>query len=51
VNAAAYVATPLNLLLRNDRAPVEIEGVDVTIRSTSNSAARRSSGRGSTRSG
>jgi hypothetical protein len=34
VNAAAYVATPLNLLLRNDRAPVEIEGVDVTIRST-----------------
>jgi hypothetical protein len=34
VNAAAYVASPLNLLLRNDRAPVEIEGVDVTIRST-----------------
>jgi hypothetical protein len=34
VNAAAYVVTPLNLLLRNDRAPVEIEGVDVTIRSS-----------------
>jgi hypothetical protein len=34
MSAAAYVATPLNLLLRNDRAPVEIEGVDVTIRSS-----------------
>jgi hypothetical protein len=34
LSAAAYVVTPINLLLRNDRAPVEIEGVDVTIRST-----------------
>ena len=33
-STAAYVVTPLTLLLRNDRAPVEIEGVDVTIRST-----------------
>jgi hypothetical protein len=33
ISAATYVVTPLNLLLRNDLAPVEIEGVDVTIRS------------------
>jgi hypothetical protein len=33
VNAAAYVATPLNLLLRNDVAPVEIENIDVNIKS------------------
>lgn len=31
VPAATYVVTPLNILLRNDLAPVEIEGLDVTI--------------------
>ncbi len=31
IPAAAYVATPLTALLRNDKAPVQIEGVDVTI--------------------
>ncbi len=33
VGAAAYVAGPLNILLRNDLAPVQIEGVDLTISS------------------
>jgi SpoIVB peptidase S55 len=33
IGAAAYVAGPLNLLLRNDRQPVQIEGVDLTIQS------------------
>jgi hypothetical protein len=33
VNAATYVVTPVNLLLRNDVAPVEIEALDVSIRS------------------
>jgi hypothetical protein len=31
-SAASYIVTPLTLLLRNDRAPVEIAGVDLTIR-------------------
>lgn len=31
IPAAAYVATPLTALLRNDKAPVQIEGVDITI--------------------
>jgi hypothetical protein len=31
IPAAAYVATPITALLRNDRAPVQIEGVDLTI--------------------
>ncbi len=31
IGAAAYVAGPLNLLLRNDRQPVQIEGVELTI--------------------
>jgi hypothetical protein len=31
IPAATYVVTPLSALLRNDRAPVEIEGVDLTI--------------------
>jgi hypothetical protein len=31
IPAAAYVVTPLMALLRNDRAQVEIEGVDLTI--------------------
>jgi hypothetical protein len=31
VPAATYVVTPIMALLRNDRAPVEIEGVDLTI--------------------
>jgi hypothetical protein len=31
VGAAAYVAGPLNLLLRNDLKPVQIEGVELTI--------------------
>jgi hypothetical protein len=31
IPTATYVATPLMALLRNDRAPVEIEGVDLTI--------------------
>jgi hypothetical protein len=31
VGAAAYVAGPLNLLLRNDVKPVQIEGVELTI--------------------
>jgi hypothetical protein len=31
IPAAAYVVTPLMALLRNDRAPVELEGVDLTI--------------------
>jgi hypothetical protein len=31
IPAATYVATPLTALLRNDVAPVEIEGVDLTI--------------------
>jgi hypothetical protein len=34
IPAAAYVATPLTALLRNDKAPVQIEGVDVTISAT-----------------
>jgi hypothetical protein len=33
IGAAAYVAGPLNILLRNDLAPVQIEGVDLTISS------------------
>jgi hypothetical protein len=33
IGAAAYVAGPLNLLLRNDRQPVQIEGVDLAIQS------------------
>ena len=31
IGAAAYVAGPLNILLRNDLAPVQISGVDLTI--------------------
>jgi SpoIVB peptidase S55 len=31
VGAAAYVAGPLNVLLRNDDKPVQIEGVELTI--------------------
>jgi hypothetical protein len=34
MNAAAYVVTPITLLLRNTHSPVDIEGVDLTIRST-----------------
>ena len=33
IGAATYVAGPLNILLRNDLAPVQIEGVDLTISS------------------
>jgi hypothetical protein len=33
IGAAAYVSGPLNILLRNDLAPVQIEGVDLTITS------------------
>jgi hypothetical protein len=33
IGAAAYVAGPLNILLRNDLAPVQISGVDLTITS------------------
>jgi hypothetical protein len=33
IGAAAYVASPLNILLRNDLAPVQISGVDLTITS------------------
>lgn len=33
IGAAAYVAGPLTLLLRNDRQPVQIEAVDLTIQS------------------
>jgi hypothetical protein len=33
IGAAAYVAGPLNLLLRNDRQPVQIEAVDLVIQS------------------
>jgi hypothetical protein len=33
IGAAAYVAGPLNILLRNDLAPVQIEGVDLVISS------------------
>lgn len=33
ITAAAYVAGPLNVLLRNDLAPVQISGVDLTITS------------------
>ncbi len=31
IPAAAYVATPLTALMSNDKAPVEIEGVEITI--------------------
>ncbi len=34
LSAAASVATPMMVLLRNDLAPVELEGVDLTIVST-----------------
>jgi hypothetical protein len=34
MSAAAYVVTPITLLLRNTLSPVDIEGVDLTIRST-----------------
>jgi hypothetical protein len=34
MNAAAYVVTPITLLLRNTLSPVDIEGIDLTIRST-----------------
>jgi hypothetical protein len=33
ISAAAYVAGPLNILLRNDLAPVQISAVDLTITS------------------
>jgi len=33
-SAASYIVTPLTLLLRNDRATVEIAGVDLTIKTT-----------------
>jgi hypothetical protein len=33
IGAATYVAGPLNILLRNDLAPVQIEGLDLTIQS------------------
>jgi hypothetical protein len=33
-SAASYIVTPLTLLLRNDRAKVEIAGVDLTIKTT-----------------
>ena len=33
IGAAAYVAGPINLLLRNDRQPVQIEAVDLAIQS------------------
>jgi hypothetical protein len=34
IPAATYVVTPITALLRNDRAPVELEGVDLTITAT-----------------
>jgi hypothetical protein len=33
IGAATYVAGPLNILLRNDLAPVQIDGIDLTISS------------------
>ncbi len=49
IGAAAYVAGPLNLLLRNDLKPVQIEAVELTIDSFEEPRTRRSSASGSMR--